>query len=103
MPVVELNNQVRELELAERDEERLGPPELSALVGEHAAELKYGIENLAMLDLAFAKAKYAEEICVSEPILHKMDHGSSRIDKTSPIILSPYSPSFARSKYRCAH
>jgi DNA mismatch repair protein MutS2 len=87
LPVVELNNQVRELELAERDEERRILAELSALVGEHAAELKYGIENLAMLDLAFAKAKYAEEIRASEPILHKMDHGSSRIDKTPSIIL----------------
>ncbi len=69
LPVVELNNQVRELELAERDEERRILAELSALVGEHAAELKYGIENLAVLDLAFAKAKYAEEIHASEPIL----------------------------------
>ncbi len=75
--MVELNNQVRELELAERDEERRILAELSSLVGEHAAELKYGIENLAVLDLAFAKAKYAEEIRASEPILHKMDHGSS--------------------------
>jgi DNA mismatch repair protein MutS2 len=89
LPVVELNNQVRELELAERDEERRILAELSSLVGEHAAELKYGIENLAMLDLAFAKAKYAEEIHASEPILHIMDHGSSRIDKTSTIDHSP--------------
>ena len=27
----------------------------------HRDELKYGVENLAVLDLAFAKAKYAEE------------------------------------------
>jgi DNA mismatch repair protein MutS2 len=32
----------------------------------------YGVENLAMLDLIFAKAKYAEELKASEPILHKM-------------------------------
>ena len=87
LPVVELNNQVRELELAERDEERRILAELSSQVGGHAAELKYGIENLAVLDLAFAKAKYAEELHASEPILHKMDHGSSRIDKTPTIIL----------------
>ena len=87
LPVVELNNQVRELELAERDEERRILAELSSLVGEHAAELKYGIENLAVLDLAFAKAEYAEEIHASEPILHKMDHGSSRIEKTPTIVL----------------
>ncbi|MBI3737708.1 MAG: endonuclease MutS2, partial [Chloroflexi bacterium] len=70
--VVELNNEIRELELAERDEERRILAELSALVGAHAAELKYGIENLAVLDLAFAKAKYAEEIHASEPILHEL-------------------------------
>ena len=109
LPVVELNNQVRELELAERDEERRILAELSALVGEHAAELKYGIENLAMLDLAFAKAKYAEEIHASEPILYKMDNGSSRIDKTSTINHSPPSISLLQtrhplldSKYCCA-
>ncbi len=89
LPVVELNNQVRELELAERDEERRILAELSALVGEHAAELKHGIENLAVLDLAFAKAKYAEEIHASEPILHKVENGSSRMDKESTINHSP--------------
>jgi DNA mismatch repair protein MutS2 len=72
LPVVELNNQVRELELAQRDEERRILAELSALVGEHAVELKHGIENLAVLDLAFAKAKYAEAIGASGPLLHPL-------------------------------
>jgi DNA mismatch repair protein MutS2 len=76
LPVVELNNEVRELELAERDEERRILAELSGLVGEHAFELKAGIENLALLDLAFAKAKYAEELGTSEPILHEMQDAS---------------------------
>lgn len=69
LPVVELNNQVRELELAERDEERRILAELSGLIGEHHDDLTYGVENLAVLDLAFAKAKYAEELHASEPIL----------------------------------
>ena len=60
LPVVEFNNEVRELELAERDEERRILAEVSALVGQHAIELKHGIENLAVLDFAFARAKYAE-------------------------------------------
>ncbi len=89
LPVVELNNEIRELELAERDEERRILSELSGLVGAHAVELKYGIENLAVLDLAFAKAKYAEEIHASEPILHKMDHGSSRMEKSKTINHAP--------------
>jgi DNA mismatch repair protein MutS2 len=69
LPVVEANNEIRELQLAERDEERRILAEVSALVGEHAVELKYGVENLAVLDLAFAKAKYAEELRASEPML----------------------------------
>ena len=71
--VVELNNKTRELELAERDEERRVLAELSAQVGEHAEELTYGIENLAVLDLTFAKAKYADESDASEPVLHRID------------------------------
>lgn len=72
LPVVELNNEVRQLELAERDEERRILAELSGLVGAHAADLKYGIENLAVLDLAFAKAKYAETLQASEPLVHRV-------------------------------
>jgi len=82
LAVVELNNAMRELELAERDEERRVLAELSAQVGEHAEELTYGIENLAVLDLTFAKAKYADEIKASEPILHEIkDIGLQTSDK----------------------
>jgi DNA mismatch repair protein MutS2 len=70
LPIVEANNQLRELQLAERDEERRILGEISALVGMHAVELKYGVENLAALDLAFAKAKYAEALRAAEPVLH---------------------------------
>ncbi len=87
LPVVELNNQVRELELAERDEERRILAELSSQVGEHAAELKYGIENLALLDLAFAKAKYAEELHASEPILQPNRKSSSANSQPPAIII----------------
>ncbi len=72
LPVVEANNQIRELQLAERDEERRILAEVSAQVGEHVTELKYGVENLAVLDLTFAKAKYAEELHASEPILQDL-------------------------------
>src|SRR5215207_5737701 len=71
LPIVELNNQVRELELQERDEERRILYELSAQIGEHREEIIYGVENLAMLDLIFAKAKYAEELKATEPLLHQ--------------------------------
>ncbi len=69
LPIVELNNSMRELQLQERDEERRILHELSVQIGDHHQELKYGVENLAMLDLIFAKAKYAEELKASEPVL----------------------------------
>jgi len=69
LPVVELNNTVRELELQARDEERRILYELSAQIGEYREEFTYGVENLANLDLIFAKAKYAEELKASEPFL----------------------------------
>src|SRR5688572_9483017 len=72
LPVVELNNKVRELELQERDEERRILYQLSVQIGEHREELIYGVENLAVLDLIFAKAKYAEELKASEPTLHQL-------------------------------
>ena len=72
LPIVELNNSMRELQLQERDEERRILYELSAQIGEHREELTYGVENLAMLDLIFAKAKYAEELKASAPVLHKL-------------------------------
>ena len=72
LPVVELNNEMRELELKERDEERRILAEVSSLVGAHSAELKYGVENLAMLDLILAKAKYADELKASEPLLQNL-------------------------------
>ena len=72
LPIVELNNSMRELQLQERDEERRILYELSSQIGEYREELTYGVENLAMLDLIFAKAKYAEELKATEPILHKL-------------------------------
>jgi DNA mismatch repair protein MutS2 len=62
LQVVELNNKWRELQLAERDEEQRILRELSALVASHAAEIAAVLEGLAALDLAFARAKYAEDL-----------------------------------------
>jgi DNA mismatch repair protein MutS2 len=92
LPVVEANNQIRELQLAERDEERRILAEVSAQVGEHVAELKFGVENLSVLDLAFAKAKYAEELRASEPLLYKVEGKGANNDagkKSSTINRQP--------------
>jgi DNA mismatch repair protein MutS2 len=72
LPVVELNNKVRELELQARDEERRILYELSVQIGDHREELMYGVENLALLDLIFAKAKYADELKANAPLLHQL-------------------------------
>jgi DNA mismatch repair protein MutS2 len=69
LSVVEMNNQYRELQLAERDEERRILADLSGEVGASSAEIEAMIDNIAELDLALAKAKYAQEIEALEPSL----------------------------------
>jgi DNA mismatch repair protein MutS2 len=69
LAVVELNNAFREAEIAERDEVRRVLAELSDQVGGLAGEIVPGVAALAELDLAFAKAKYADAIAANEPIL----------------------------------
>jgi DNA mismatch repair protein MutS2 len=69
LQVVELNNRWREMQLAERDEEQRILLELSALVGDHADEIEAVLEGLGTLDLAFARAKYAEELRACSPEL----------------------------------
>jgi DNA mismatch repair protein MutS2 len=89
LPIVELNNAMRELQLQERDEERRILYELSAQIAEHRDELVYGLENLAMLDLIFAKAKYAEELQASEPLLHKTESKKHRGEAQSSMVHHP--------------
>jgi DNA mismatch repair protein MutS2 len=72
--IVDLNNEVRELELTERDEIRRILTEVSATIGEQAEEVRQTVEALAELDLAFARARYAEALDACEPILLDVDH-----------------------------
>jgi DNA mismatch repair protein MutS2 len=67
--VVEMNNQYRELQLAERDEERRILAELSSLAAQYGEEILQIVNILAQLDLAFAKAKYSEKLHAYEPKL----------------------------------
>ena len=78
LAVVELNNQYRELELAERDEVRRILTELSHQVSLHAAELLQTVEVIAWLDLALARGKYADALHASEPILRTIEPGNGR-------------------------
>jgi DNA mismatch repair protein MutS2 len=70
LAVVELNNQNRELQLAERDEERRILAELSRMAGMNAEIILGTVDAVADLDLALARAHYAEDLHASEPVLH---------------------------------
>jgi DNA mismatch repair protein MutS2 len=72
LQVVDLNNQSRELELAERDEIRRILTELTAAVAGQEEVIQSTVAALAELDLAFAKARYANQLNASEPILHPL-------------------------------
>ena len=66
LSVVDLNNAWRELQLEEEEEIRRILAALSRLVSERGEAIGITVEALADLDLAFAKARYAEEINGSE-------------------------------------
>ena len=67
--IVDLNNEVRELELTERDEVRRILAEVSARIGAESLAISQTVEALAAIDLAIAKARYAESMKAWEPIL----------------------------------
>jgi DNA mismatch repair protein MutS2 len=69
LSVVDLNNTWRELQLAEEQEVHRILAALSALIADHAEEIVQSVEALADLDLAFAKAKYADAIDATAPDL----------------------------------
>jgi DNA mismatch repair protein MutS2 len=87
--VVELNNQYRELQLAERDEERRILAELSDMVGSQASEIQQIVEIVAALDLALACAKYAEDTASTEPALHSFKERRQQLHKTRSSERSP--------------
>ena len=68
--VVELNNAIQELQLAEKEEIRRILAELSSQVAHAAAELNAIVNALAFFDLALMCAKYAEDLRAVEPVIH---------------------------------
>ena len=66
---VEINNQIRELELAEQDEVLRILREISQLVGSDADRVVWTVDALAALDAAFAKARYASALRARPPDL----------------------------------
>ncbi|MBK8047305.1 MAG: Smr/MutS family protein [Anaerolineales bacterium] len=65
--VVQQNNAVRELELAEEKEVRRILTEITELVGDEAPYLRRNTQILAELDFTFAKAKYAYTLEATVP------------------------------------
>jgi DNA mismatch repair protein MutS2 len=68
--VVEMNNRLRELQLAERQEVERILMELSEAVGAEAAYVRLAVELLAEIDLQLAKARYAGLIRAGVPQLN---------------------------------
>jgi DNA mismatch repair protein MutS2 len=69
LATVELNNKWREAQLVEEKEIQKVLAALSAVIAEEAHAIRWTVEALSELDLAFAKAKYAEAIDATEPEL----------------------------------
>ena len=69
LAVMEMNNRLKELEVAEQREIERILAELSSRVAEQADELRLTVEALRDVDLAFAKAKYAAALRASPPRL----------------------------------
>lgn len=69
MAVVELNNQLRELQLEEQQEVNRILAALSQQIGRVAEAIILGVETLAQIDLLFAQAKYAVTLKCVAPTL----------------------------------
>lgn len=78
LDAVDLNNEIRELQLAERDEVRRILTTISQLVGRWSESIVETVGALASLDLAFAKARYAQDLRATEPILREFRPGEGR-------------------------
>lgn len=84
LSVVDLNNAWRELQLEEEEEIRRILSALSHMVSQRGDAIKATVDALADLDLAFAKARYAEEISGSPAEIvsfagRKDDHPGSTV------------------------
>ncbi len=80
LAIVDLNNHWRELQMAEREEIERVLLELAGKVGRHSSEIVEAVEALAQLDLAFAKARYANSIRATQPRLGVPGEAGSQIN-----------------------
>lgn len=68
--ILNLNNQLKELAMKEKDEIERILAELSALAGEHTEELSNNFRLLTTLDFIFAKAGLAVDMNASRPLFN---------------------------------
>lgn len=87
MAVVELNNQLRELEIKEKEEVIRILKELTSLVAEKVEYIRHNLKVLQRLDYIFAKGKYALEINGIKPIMNS--EGYINIKKGRHPLLDP--------------
>jgi DNA mismatch repair protein MutS2 len=89
LAVVEANNRLAELQLAERNEIRRILTELSARVGQHAAEIEDMVNDIGRFDFYLACARYAEKIDAAEPILTTFPERTIRLYEARHPLLDP--------------
>ena len=75
LAIVDLNNRWRELQMAEREEIERVLLALAGKVGLHSDEIVAAVGALAELDLAFAKARYANALRATRPRLFEPGSG----------------------------
>jgi len=85
--VVDLNNQLQEARVKEKQEIERILIELTEKVAEHADALLINVEVLAELDFIFTKAKYAKKIKASKPLMN--DRGYIRLLKARHPLIAP--------------
>jgi DNA mismatch repair protein MutS2 len=78
LAIVDLNNQWRQAQLAEEEEIRRILDALTELVADSADPIGRTVDALGDLDLIFAKARYANELRATEPVLEPVRSNAGR-------------------------
>ncbi len=87
MPIVEMNNEVRQLELKERDEIKRILKELSEKLADVRSEIEDDVEILGELDFIFAKAYLAQRMNAAKPELNNVGY-TKLLKAKHPLIAS---------------
>jgi len=84
---MDLGNELRELALEEKREIERILRELSSKVGVHETEIRRNVELVAELDLALAKARYAQRARATEPAITSFDGERQGVEGEFPGLL----------------